>query len=246
MSDIISEEFRQNPMEEFMAENEKISNTYRFKKYIQKIRKGKLGKVDLTEFPQWRHIMEQYPFIRDYCNPLEALDIHIIETKTAFGRNQCAAMRFNHILEYNDSPFCEFSYMKIGMSETQCLKKRLKQAFEVEFMNIVHGVERGPCEFGGKGKDLTWEHVPPFTFAKIKETFMKNYDEETISRSLVGKNNVGWCFPDKLAKEFRTYHNKVATLKPCERITNIKMGHVVRRKKQCFAEMLAAKNEQNT
>ena len=147
-----------------------------FKEFIKERRKGRLGPVDLSHYPEWKQIMDSYPFIHDYCNPMDAKGIHIIMRKTAFGKTKCAALYFDYIINNSGTHYCEFSYIKIGKTEESCLRKRLGTAYSCEFKKITSAmVKPHTCAFGGGNGMMTWEHCPPYTFAKIKSVFSSRY-----------------------------------------------------------------------
>ena len=202
-------------------------------------RKGPLGPVDLSSFPRWKEIMNEYPFIHDYCDPMDAKGIHIIMTRTIFGMNQCAALYFDNIVEYSGTHYCEFSHAKIGKTEESCLKKRLASAYQCEFKKIMKSVPRPrECAFGGGTNDLTWEHCPPYTFSKIKSVFTsRNGGQLSLARQLVASRKVGWLFPDNISQSFRVYHDSVAVVKPCRRDINMAMARVVMAKRLCLDEL---------
>lgn len=215
-----------------------------FKLFIKKRRKGPLGPVDLSAFPQWKEIMNEYPFIHDYCNPMDAKGIHIIMTRTIFGMNKCAALYFDVIVEYSGTQYCEFSHAKIGKTEEQCLKRRLASAYQCEFKKIMRGGHRPrECAFGGGTNDLTWEHCPPYTFSKIRSVFtLRNGGQLSLARQLVAKRNVGWHFPDDISRAFQEYHNRVAVIKPCEKNINRARGYTMIKKSHCLEELVQHKN----
>lgn len=206
-------------------------DTQRLKFYLKRLRQRKKGcEVDLSKHPNWKQILNTYPFIHDYCNPLDAVGICIKKIETVFGKNYCPALRFK-----NDT-FHEFSYKKIGMTEEKCLENRLRSAFNVEFTLIKKRPKR-ECHFDGHGKTLTWEHVPPFTFAIIKRNFLRRYNTIALSKSLVEEENVGWRLPKQVGRNFRNYHNKVATIKPCSLEMNQYRNKIMVWRKRCFDEL---------
>lgn len=215
-----------------------------FKSFIKERRKGPLGPVDLSAFPQWKDIMNVYPFIHDYCNPMDAKGIHIIMTETVFGKNKCAALYFDGIVEYSGTHYCEFSYKKIGITEESCLRKRLRTAYSCEFKKITkHMAKSRPCAFGGDRGNITWEHCPPYTFSKIMYEFtLRNGGQLSLARRLVAKRNVGWHFPDDISRAFQEYHNRVAVIKPCEQNINRARGQTMIKKSHCLEELVQHKN----
>lgn len=210
-----------------------------FKEFIKERRKGRLGPVDLSHYPEWKQIMDSYPFIHDYCNPMDAKGIHIIMSKTAFGKTKCAALYFDYIINNSGTHYCEFSYIKIGKTEESCLRKRLGTAYSCEFKKITSAmVKPHTCAFGGGNGMMTWEHCPPYTFAKIKSVFSSRYGGDlSLARQLVAVRDVGWHFPEDISRAFKDYHNRVASLKPCTKEINQSMSIVMRKKHDCLCEL---------
>lgn len=192
----------------------------RFKRFIKRSRsQAPLGPLNLLEHPTWKEIMKTYPFIHDYCDPMTACGIDIVTTVTAFGTNRCAALRFDNGTVH------EFSYKKIGMSEIQCLKKRLTSAFQVELRLIQQ-----------RSKNI-YMHVPPYTFSIIQRNFLKKRDSDKIARSLVDDKKVGWRLPKPVRKNFLTYYKKVATIQVTDYKSMKEMNRVMQHKKQCLEEI---------
>lgn len=184
-----------------------------FKRFIQRSRsQAPLGPLDLVEHPTWKEIMNRYPFIHDYCDPMTACGIDIVTTVTAFGTNRCPALRFDN------GTFHEFSYKKIGMSKKECLKKRLTSAFRVELRLI-----RAPS----KGIHM---HIPPYTLPIISRNFLKNRDSDKIARSLVEHEKVGWRLPKPIRNNFLTYYRNVATIQVTDYKTMKEMNRVMQYK----------------
>ena len=192
----------------------------RFKRFIKRSRsQAPLGPLNLVEHPTWKEIMNRYPFIHDYCDPMTACGIDIVTTVTAFGTNRCPALRFAN------GTFHEFSYKKIGMSKKECLKKRLTSAFQVELRLI-----RAPS----KGIHM---HVPPYTLPIIQRNFLKDRDSDKIARSLVEHEKVGWRLPKPVRKNFLTYYKKVATIQVTDYKSMKAMNRVMQYKKLCLDQL---------
>ena len=143
---------------------------------------------------------------------MTACGIDIVTTVTAFGTNRCAALRFDN------GTFHEFSYKKIGMSEIQCLQKRLTSAFQVELRLIQQ-----------RSKNI-YMHVPPYTLKVIQRNFLKKRDSDKIARSLVDDKKVGWRLPKPVRKHFITYYKNVATIQVTDYKTMKEMNRVMQYK----------------
>ena len=210
-----------------------MNETLCLKNYLKRVRRdGKTPDVDLSSHPNWKQILNNYPFIHDYCNPMDALGICVTEIETAFKVNYCCSLYFK------DRDVHPFSYKKIGMTEAVCLRKRLQNSFQVEVALILKKKRKKRCIFTGTTEKITWEHVPPYTFATIKRNFLKDFDEKTLSQSLVEEENVGWRLPLIIRKKFHAYHRKVATLVPCTWKVNQYRGKIMMWKKLYLEELI--------